>query len=214
MNRFELLMTILLMTLSVGATAGELEYFGGISFGNVTLEKSSSEIEKALEQSTWPGSSVDVGDVGSIVKVFGGVFLSRGLGVRIGWTDLGQADLTVKSGVPAGQEEEFANDALDALPTTGTGLSLAVQGRFPISDHLMVHDWAGLFFWSSDQAISLNASGATVSVKRSNTGTDLMLGAALEYLIGDQLGVRIEAERYNQDNDGVTLFGVGAAYYF
>ncbi len=210
-----LLMTGLLMVLAGGAQAWELEYFGGVSFGNVTLEKSASEIERTLEQDQWPGSSVDVGDVGTIYKVFGGAFLSRGMGVRVGWVDLGEAGIDVKGGVPAGEEEQFANSALDALPTTGTGFSVAVQGRFPISDRLMVHDWAGLFIWSSDKSISLNANGASVSVQRNRSGTDLVLGAALEYLIGDgQFGLRFEAERYNQDNDGVTLFGFGAAYYF
>ena len=194
--------------------AWETEYFGGFSFGNVTLEKSGSEIERNLARNNWPAASVNVGDGSNITKVFAGAFFSRGMGVRATYVDLGKVDVSVAGGVPAGAEQEFSNDVLDSLPNTGTGVSLAVQGRFPISDRMTIHDWAGLFFWKSDQSIKVPSAGGTLTTTRSDSGTDLMLGGALEYLITEQLGLRLEAERYNQNNDGITMFGLGASYYF
>ncbi len=209
------LAALLTCLLAVPASqAWETEYFGGFSFGNVTLEKSGGEIERNLARNDWPAAQVDIGDGGTITKVYAGAFFSRGMGVRATYVDLGKVDVRVAGGVPAGAEQEFANDVLDSLPNTGTGISLAVQGRFPVSDRLTIHDWAGLFFWNTDQSITVPGNSATLTTKRSQSGTDLMLGGALEYLMTDQIGVRLEAERYNQSNDGITMFGLGVAYYF
>ena len=211
---YRLLIILSLFTLSSAAQAWETEYYAGFSFGDISLEKNSAEIQTRLDQNQWPGAIAQVGEPGTITKAYAGAFITKSMGIRVAYVDLGDVNLGVATGVPAGDEEEFAKDVLNALPNTGAGVTIAVQGRFPISDTLIIHDWAGLFFWESESSLNLAETGSPVSIVKSNSGADFMLGGAIEYVIRSQFGVRLEAERYNQDGDGVTMFGFGAAYYF
>lgn len=213
---YRLILVLSLLTLSSVAHAWEREYFAGFSFGNVSLEKNSAEIKNGLAalEEPWPAAIVQVGEPGTVTKAYAGAFITKSMGLRLAYVNLGDVNLGVATGVPAGDEEEFANAVIDALPNTGTGVAISVQGRFPISDTLKIHNWVGLFVWESESKLTLGETVRPVSIVRNKSGADFMLGGAIEYVIKDQFGIRLEAERYNQDSDGVTMFGLGAAYYF
>ncbi len=211
---YRLIIVLSLFILSSAAHAWETEYYAGFSFGNISLEKDSAEIKKTLDASQWPGAIAEVGEPGTITKAYAGAFITKSMGVRLAYVNLGDVNLGVATGVPAGDEREFANAVLNALPNTGAGVAISLQGRFPISDTLIIHDWAGLFFWESESKLNLSETNSALAVVKSNSGADFMLGGAIEYVISNQFGVRLEAERYNQDGDGVTMLGLGAAYYF
>lgn len=198
--------------LGAGATvkAADLEYFAGVSFGNLTMEDNAGQVEKKLEAGNGPEASIDLDGASSIVKAYAGAFFSKNIGFRLAYIDLGEADVKIGAGLAAGEEQDFAQQVFDALPNTGTGVALSLQGRFPLTEKLTLHDWGGIFMWDNDVVLNLN--NQTISSSRS--GTDILLGAALEYQLIDNLGLRLEFERYNQDGSGITMLGLGAAYYF
>ena len=201
---------IVLLGWATTSQAWQTEYFAGGSFGSLTLEKNASQIERELEGKVWPGATAEVADRASILKIYGGAFFTPAMGLRAAYINLGQADLNVSGNVPVNEDSEFANDALNALPNTGTGFALSLLGRFSLGEHFVVHDWIGAFFWQNDLSVVLN--GKTFDASKS--GTDFLFGLGLEYIFDNGMGLRLEAERYNQDSDAIDMLGLGASYYF
>lgn len=185
-------------------------YHVGFLLGDGSQESTDRDIELALDRGDWPGVNVDFDESSQISKFYGGFYFTPSFGLQLEYIDLGKVNISASGSVPVGDEQEFANAMLDAQPNSGKGVALSVIGRFPISSNFVVQDWVGIFVWENDLNLNLNNRQFSAS----NSGVDFAVGVALEYLLSDTVTARIEWERFNQDGDGINIFGAGMTYYF
>ncbi len=164
--------------LSMPAFAQALElYVGGGVGSKVEAGTVRTEIDSRASSTT-----------GDRYKVFAGLGLGRTFAVEVTYYDFG------------GQHccDRISDFAFD---TEIDGTSAALVGRLPLGK-LTLFGKAGLLHWSE------SGDGGTLAgpFHRSESGTDLVTGAGLEFRITERLGVRGEWERFefgNGSSDGV-----------
>ncbi len=205
-----ILLATVLLTCSAASQAWELQYYAGFGMGKGFFSKSGSEIETSLQRKDWTDPKASIADSSTVWKAYYGVYFSPYLGAQIGYANLGNTDLKASASVPPGQEEQFAADLASIEPDLGKGAQISIVGRFPVFENFVIHDWLGVFMWKNDTTVTVN----DVSVKESTSGSNFVLGAAIEYQLNYELGLRLEIERFNQQGDAVNVLGAGIAYYF
>lgn len=202
----------LMVLLSVSSTsyAWENQYYIGFGMGGGFFSKTGPQIEESLRRQDWQDPVADIASNSTIWKGYMGAYFSPFLGAQIGYVNLGNTDLTASAVVPPGEEAQFAEDLAAIEPDLGKGVQVSVTGRFRIIDNLIFHDWLGVYIWENDSTVTVN----DLTVKETSKGTNLFLGAAVEYQLNYELGLRMEVERFNQKGDDVSVLGLGVAYYF
>lgn len=201
---------IALFSVSTASYAWENQYYVGFGMGGGFFSKTSPEIEESLRREDWQDPVAEIGSNSTIWKGYFGAYISPFLGAQIGYVNLGNTDLAVSAVVPSGLEDEFADELAEIEPDLGKGFQASVTGRFLIVENLVFHDWLGVYIWENESTVTVN----NLTVQENTSGTNLFLGAALEYQLNYELGMRLEVERFNQKGDAVTVLGLGIAYYF
>ncbi len=205
----KILLAALLLSSSV-APAWELQYYAGFGMGQGFYTKDADGVERELARRDWTDPSVTMKDSTTVWKAYWGAYFTPFLGLQMGYANLGNADVKASANVSPGDEQEFVKDMAESQPDLGKGFQLSVTGRFPVSENITVHDWLGVFFWENESSAVLGGKKVTETTK----GTNFVLGAAAEYRLNYELGIRVEFERFNQSGDAVNVFGASVAYYF
>ncbi|SCZ67080.1 outer membrane beta-barrel protein [Thiohalomonas denitrificans] len=116
-------------------------------------------------------------------KLFGGYQHNRWLGFQLGYAYLGEYEAN-------GGDVEV------------DGFELAALGHYPITPTTSVFGKVGAFAWDT----SVDGTGVPVS---DDSGTDATLGLGAEYSVTEQVGVRLEIERFmdvgDEDIDAISL---------
>ncbi len=206
----KLLLASLLMMSATAAQAWELQYYAGFGMGQGFFTKDADGVERELARRDWPNPEASMKDSTTVWKAYFGAYFTPFLGMQLGYANLGNADVKASANVNPGEEQAFVKDMAESQPDLGKGVQLSVTGRFPISENITVHDWLGVFFWKNESSAILGGKKVTETTK----GTNFVLGAAAEYRLNYELGLRVEFERFNQSGDAVNVYGASVAYYF
>ncbi len=146
-----------------------------------------SEVEAGTVRSEVSGSAGTT-TTGDRYKVFAGLGLGRTFAVEVTYYDFGG--------------QRCCNNVVDlGFDTEIDGTSAALVGRLPLGK-LTLFGKAGLVHWS-ESGDFITILGST---HRSESGTDLVTGAGLEFRITERFGVRGEWERFDfgdGSSDGV-----------
>ena len=136
-----------------------------------------------------PGVSCDDKDTG--MKIFGGFKFNPNFGVEASWVDLGEVSVSDPGG--------SASVEVD-------GFGVAAVGMIPINPQFGIFGKLGAYMW--------DASGGGLASGSSDDGTDIMVGAGVNWNFTSRFGVRAEWERFDIDGDDVDFLSVGAQYNF
>ena len=199
-----------LLLASTSAQAWELQYYAGFGMGQGFYTKDADGVERALARRDWTNPEATMKDSATVWKAYFGAYFTPFLGLQVGYANLGNADVKASANVSPGEEAAFVKDLAASQPDLGKGVQLSVTGRFPVSENITVHDWLGIFIWENESSATLDGRNVT----ETTSGTNFVLGAAAEYRLNYELGLRVEFERFNQSGDAVNVFGASVAYYF
>ena len=120
-------------------------------------------------------------------KIFGGYQFNRYFGLESAWVDLGKVT--------------FWNASIDTK-----GLAIDGVGSIPIGPAFFVSGKLGVFLWDQETRIGTSHDD--------ETGTDLVWGYGFgARFFNNQLGVRVEWERYESDNDA-DFISLSTSYHF
>lgn len=129
-------------------------------------------------------NAVSVDETSTAWKVYGGFGITDMFGAELGWADLGDHN---ESGAVDIETDGFYGAGTVTLPLGDSNFS--VMGK------------AGFYMWDQD----VNTL--------SDDGVDAMFGVGVKYLWNDLVGIALEWERYNAENE-VDLIGVGLTLNF
>lgn len=124
-------------------------------------------------------------------KAFAGLRLGRHLALELGWVDLGDVRYSGVSG---------------AVPVTGgkigvNGVNGALVGLIPLGDRLELFGKLGAFAWEADA----KDQRAGLPFSRKTEATDRSAGLGANLYFARNVGLRVEAERFELDNDNADL---------
>lgn len=148
------------------------------------------------------GTGITCDDTDTAFSIFGGYQVNTNFGVELGYTDLGKV---TASGF--GATASFKSKAIELLGV----------GTYPINPQFDVYGKLGFFRWNLDA----NASGPGGSFSESDSGTDLTFGFGVKYHFTQNVGMRVQWQRYdNIGNEATTgtsdvdVIGVGLVVKF
>ena len=132
-------------------------------------------------------------------KVTGGYKINDYLGMEIFYADLGEIDAKgTFMGSPVSAEAEL------------DGFGASLMGSYPMAENVSLYARVGVIEWDADIDVGVSGLG---SASEDDDGTDGVYGVGVQYLFGEQLGVRLEWERYDLD-DEVDMISLGLAWFF
>lgn len=183
-------------------------YFGG----NVGRTRANFEGPATIAPLIGPGfvvnsTSKDEHDTG--YKLFGGYQVNRNLAIEGGFFSLGENSYTFNT-TPSGS---FTGNS------KVRGLNLDLVGILPVTDRFSVFGRVGAAYAQNRTSFTnTGAVPANMSSPRAS-GTNLKIGAGMQYAFTDRLSVRAELERYRIDdpirNKGhIDMASVGLIYRF
>ena len=201
----------LALTLASGLAAGahgpETGPYLGVGLGATDLDSSRAEVDAAASAAGLTGSTTQFDDTDTGWKIFGGYRFNPYVAAELTYVDVGEASATYVATAPTA--------ATLAASADGTAVSAAVVGIYPLGERVEIFGKIGLYRWDVDGTATAVVGGASVSASDSDDGIDVMFGAGVGYNFTDNIGVRIEWERYNDLSDAdVDMFSVGAVYGF
>ncbi len=130
------------------------------------------------DSATVNGTAVSVDDDDIGWRFFAGYQLNKNFAIEGGWTDLGDFSGTVGA--------TGFNVEVEGFTMSGVGI-------LPINDKFDLRAKAGVFMWDAD--VDAGAGGA------SSDGNDFTFGLGAVYHFTDNIGFRLEWDRYDADAD-------------
>lgn len=179
-------------------------YFGG-ALGLTNLDEHGTGFAESLDLA---GASytLDIDDNDMGWKFFAGYQFNRNVGVEIGYTDLGSADLDYVVTSPA--------DVTGSASSDISGFTADVVLAWPLADRFDVFAKAGLVFWDADLKANVTSVG---DFSGDDDGTDIKFGLGARYAFTDQMSLRLEWERYNNvsfNKNDTDMFSVGFQFRY
>jgi hypothetical protein len=157
-----------------------------------------SDIDAGVSPAPITSGSFDGEDDG--IKAFVGFRLGRHMAIEGAWVDLGKARYNGNSlGVPV------TNGTLEA-----SGLNASLVGLVPLGERVELFGKVGAFFWEAEA----RDQRAGLPFSRKNDGTDLSAGVGANFYFARHLGVRVEAERFEMDNDAADMISASVIARF
>ena len=201
-----------LVVTSTAQAAGNGWYVGA-GIGSADTDASSSDYEKDLAGLGYATAS-DVDDTDTGWKLFGGYDFTENWAIEGAYVDLGDvtSDTVVKDGPDDWTPRDFVKAATNEHPYSVDGFTIAGKGTWPINDQFSIFGKLGVFVWEAD--IDVDCRGCGASNSDDESGTDWTGGVGASYNFSNNIGVRIEYERYATDRDDVDLFSGSLLYRF
>ena len=148
-------------------------------------------------------------------KAFGGIDVNRYLAAELGYVYLGETSSSF-------EDEEFNSKVDDDFETSS--FFVALIGQFPLHESGAIFAKIGYHSWSQDYKYKEKdlGTGAEILGKSELDGSDPFFGLGYRHFLGENLGVRLEWERFTLDAErfGVDLgrdidfFSAGVEYRF
>jgi len=179
----------------------------GTFYVGAELGESSTDAvdESAIDDGSF--GSINVDDSDSSWKAFVGYRFLKFVAVEVAAVDLGQFEVSGTSsggGVfPAGNVSATA---------AADGYTVSALGVLPVGPGFKVFARAGYFIWDVD--FDLTSSGVGTTVNDSQDGEDLVYGAGLAYKFAMGLGVRLEYEQYEVEDESIDVISAGLTWRF
>jgi outer membrane protein OmpA-like peptidoglycan-associated protein len=135
-------------------------------------------------------------------RLFGGYAWNDYLGAEVGYTGLGDIKMSLSGTGPVTETQ------LKAIrPATGSGVEVAMLGKYPLTERLNGFVRAGLFHW--EQTYNLTGSG---SGSGSFKGDDGFYGLGTEWRLNEAWSARLSWDRYTVERDHTDLIALGLTY--
>nr|WP_260259263.1 outer membrane beta-barrel protein [Vibrio intestinalis] len=177
-------------------------YYVSTGFGVATqLGVSVADVNSALVNQ---GHSADINifDTQSVgYSLWLGWQLYHHVALELGYLDFGASSVDLNT-LSSGGERAL----LDAMPTAGHGMSIALKPSYELSDNWTVTGRIGLMNWASDLEL--------VDLKSDKSGTDLLLGAGLSYHLSEGWAVELSWDTTKMDQTQNHLVAFNIAYQF
>lgn len=204
----------IVLSLACSLTFAQGFYVGG-SLGMTMVEVDTAARADILTAAGFGHTGVSADEEDTGFKAYVGYRFNRNFAVEGGIVDLGE--VTSKTNIVSFGGAPFS-DTLTETISTKTGLHVSGLGILPINDRL---DFFGkLGFYSIKVDATLNSAGFGQLGAASDSGTDLLFGAGLQYSFTPAIGARIEWERFmdvGSDETGegdVDLWSIGVVFRF
>lgn len=179
--------------LSAAQAAG---WYLGAGIGTANSGANGLKLDTRLsERGHQSRSMVDDTDVS--LRVFGGLQLTRHLGVELEYADLG--DVTSRTRLLSGDPARFAKDLNALHPVSASALSLSGTFSFPIAEGGDLLLRAGVLGWRGE--VLTGSVNGQFSDNEDASGTGYLVGAALS-VHNDVLGFRFGYDHYRLKGDG------------
>lgn len=205
-NTAKLVCLICPLIISFNLSAEEKGFFVGGSIGYTSVDTvDESTLNSTLATAGITATSdVDDNDLGW--KLFAGYNFNQYFGVELGYVDLGEAEADVTITAPTAVTANIDAEA--------DGFTFAGIARYPVNEKFDVFGKVGAFVWDVEGTASVTSGATTAALNAEDDGTDIMFGFGAEYEIRNNIGVRIEWERYEVDSEDADLFSLGLEYDF
>jgi len=141
-----------------------------------------------------PGFSCSIEDTDVAWKVFAGYQADRHIAVEVSYVDLGTFKLSASglvTGVPVSASEK--------LHAYGFGADLVLSA--PVSDEFALFLRVGLLAWTLKDSASASSNVASNNQQQKATGTGVTFGAGARYDFAEDVGLRIEFQRFKDIGD-------------
>lgn len=190
------------------ATAGNLhaqekvDWYLGAGIGDSTYDTGVNSISGT--------ASLDEDD--RTAKIFAGASFSPNLAIELQYSDLGEATLSGNDGDRFNINDSafvFTSDNAH-ITAEGESIGISVVGSLPINERFNAFGRIGLHSWEVNGAVTAPDQRAELE----DDGTDIFLGIGMEIALLEQVGLRIEAERYELDDEDVSSIGGSLIYRF
>ncbi|MEX0451056.1 outer membrane beta-barrel protein [Spiribacter sp. 218] len=145
-------------------------------------------------------------------KIFAGASFSPNLAIELQYADLGEATLTGNNGDRFNINDSafvFTSDNA-RIASEGESIGVSVVGSLPVSDRVNAFGRVGLHAWD----VSAEVTTPDQRTELEDDGTDIFFGVGVEIALIEQVGLRIEAEHYELDDDDVRSIGGSLLYRF
>ena len=180
-------------------------YVGG-TVGYALSSADESDIDSDLADRGWTtDTDLDEGDLGW--KVFGGYRFEEPFALELAAVDLGTIESDIE--VSTGTIDPFLDDVADVHPFSAKGAALTGTWYALDEEDFQLGLKGGLWWWDGEVEASA-ASGESAS--ESDNGIDLVLGGVGLFDVSEQWALRAEIDHYRVDDEGVTLFAIGAQW--
>lgn len=197
---------------AAGGRAEQGFYVGGGFGQSVFQTESVSDLESDLAGAGITGS-IDVDDTDTAWKLFGGYQFFKHLAVEGAYVDLGElkADINVTAPLPVTGSAKFE----------ATGFQVAAVGTYPFANGFGIFGKLGLMYWDVETEVTATSGVASASASASETGLDPIAGVGARYQFQNNVGIRVEWERYfsvgdeeETDEGDIDFFSAGVYYLF
>lgn len=189
------------------ANAKDMGWYIGAGVGQANYDSISESEANAIfaADGITATTSIDDSDMGW--KLFGGYQVNPNFALELGYVDLGEISMDVTVTAPVAGTAS-AGIEIDGFALSGLGI-------LPIGDRFGVFGRVGLYAWDGNADMDVTISGVgTVSLSEDADGTDIFFGLGAKYDFTDNLGARVEWERYDIDGDDVDLISGSLVFSF
>jgi len=208
-----LLAAALVALLPVSESRAQGHWYVDAAVGQATANYSGGDLTNDLASLGWSITNPSVDDKDTAYKIFGGYSFNQNFAVEVGYVELGEVKTEFGANIPPSEVNDLLSDTFAVHPYLGKGWVAAGVASWPFaSNRFALLARAGVFRWDADIDVWVE-SGATGSVTGSDSGTDLMWGAGLEWKATQSFSVTAQWERYRL-NDWVDVPTVGVRFYF
>ncbi len=177
---------------------GSAPFYLGGTYGSTSTDNNAGQMDD-YNICTGAGSineTCTVGNDDNAYHIYGGVNISGGLGVEVGYVDLGTT-ANYHYSDPINLQQE----------TTGVTVTGIARHRLGKTSPLIVYGKAGAVRWSSEvKGTIANLAGTAMQDKRvKQTGVSPTFGAGVEYQINSNMSLRAGWDRYMDIGEKKTL---------
>ena len=176
---------------------------GGVSLFDISRSDLTSEAASAGVTGTV--TRLDDDDLGW--KVFAGYRFHQHFAAEGFYVNLGEVSLDFSTTAPTAATISAKGDL--------QGGGGALVGMIDVTERFGLHAKAGAYWWHSDATAVASIGGTSVSAASDTDGVDPMLGIGASFAVNDNVGVRVEWERFfDTDDNDVDLITGSVLYRF
>jgi hypothetical protein len=198
-----------LLALPLMASADEGWYVGG-QWGQARGDSTEGRMNSELAELGHEATANFHDQTRAAWKLFGGYQFSRNLGVRAGYTELGEVQSTLGGYIL--DVNALLVDVTRLHPHSADGFEAVITGRYPFAARFAVAGELGVMRWDSKYR-ALNEAGEEIA-RFEDSGTDLLLGIGLEYSFSPRWTLGAQWTRYDIGGETVNLGSLALRYGF
>lgn len=192
-----------LSVMALGASANALGPYLDLSYNKARSEQTRGKLQEDLNRAGFQTTVISADNENNILRPTLGYQITARSAVEVSFLHLDEALTRVTSSSPS----SALNKAIDYYaPASAEGVTLAYRASQYLDEHLKASIDVGVYHWKSEREFNLG----TRSI--SHEGTDLIVGARLDYTIIQGLDVGVQFSHIELEQR-VRMLGVGLRYW-